>query len=283
MGIKSRIQRSEETAPKEVEETKPAETAAPKEDTAPAEPEKGEEEPAAPKEKAEPKEKAAPPATRKPQQAGALATAKDTASLVALKDQIDPTEFGYGDVPRIVANNNMIYGPDKMKLGTWIDVQVLSHSQRWMVSPGSDDDEAASLVRASYDGETILHNGEDNGKLVADYIEELKEAGYDKAAVKEYLDIFCLLLDAENHDNAELLAQEGMLNISLSPQSKGKYNAYAKQIKLTVMRGLISPDKTSVVRFKTSLKSANNRDFTLLVPVVPPKEVSDAAVIIGLE
>ena len=176
----------------------------------------------------------------------------------------------------------MIYGPDKMKLGTWIDVQVLSHSSRWMISPGSDDDDASSLVRASYDGETILHNGEDNGKAIDEYLKELKEAGYDKAVVKEYADIFCLLIGAENTDNGTLLAQEGMLNISLSPMSKGKFNAYAKQLKLTVMRGAIAAEKAQIVRFKTSLKSANNRDFTLLVPTTPPREVSDAAFLVDL-
>lgn len=218
-------------------------------------------------------------ATRK--QAGAMANVTDSVSLVKYEAAIDPTDFGYGDIPRIVANNNMIFGPDKMRLGTYIDVQVLSYTPRWMVSPGSDDDAARELVRASYDGETILHAGEDNGRDLKEYLEELKQSGYPKAALKEYVDVFCLLVNTENQDQGALLQQEGMLNISLSPQSKGKFMAYVKQIKLTVMRGLVAPEKASIVRFKTQLKTGD-RDFTLLVAGVPPREISDAAPVIEL-
>ena len=221
---------------------------------------------------------------------------RDLTSLIALKNNIDPSEFGYGDIPRIVASNGLIFGPEKVKLGSYIDVQVLSYSERFMASPGSDDDAAKSLVRASYDGKTLAHGGTDNGRDIDEYIDSLRKGfkyiddegkektvpPYPKAAKKEYFDVFCLLIGAEKADVAEDLAMEGMLNISLSPQSKGKFSAYAKQLVLTVKRGLIAPEKAWIVRFKATVKSANGKDFTLLVPFAPPKEVSDKAEIISL-
>ncbi len=304
MSIRSRIQRNKEEGTEQTTTEAPEQTAAP-ESPAPPPPEEEKAAPAAkpepePKAEAKPEPKAEPAPATKPEpkadpapaaatantlairkQAGVMANVNDSVSLVKYEAAIDPTDFGYGDIPRIVANNNMIFGPDKMRLGTFIDVQVLSYTPRWMVSPGSDDDAARELVRASYDGKTILHAGEDNGLDVAEYLDALKEKGYPKAALKEYIDVFCLLVNAENQNEGMLLQQEGMLNISLSPQSKGKFMAYVKQIKLTVMRGLVAPEKASIVRFKTQLKTGD-RDFTLLVAGVPPREISDAAPVIEL-
>jgi hypothetical protein len=174
----------------------------------------------------------------------------------------------------------MIFGPDKMRLGTFIDVQLLSYSSRWMVSPGSDDEEARENVRASYDGQTISHSGEDDGMPIEDYLDRLREK-FPKAAVKEYIDVFCLMVNADERMSGELLKQEGILNISLSPRSKGKFLAYVKQIKLTVMRGLIAPEKATIVRFKTQVKTGD-RDFTILVPSAPPRDISDVAEVIEL-
>lgn len=209
-------------------------------------------------------------------------------SIVAIKDALSQDEFEYGDLPRIVANNNMIYGPDRLKLGSFIDVQVLSYSDRITISPGSDEDDAKQFVRVSYDGVTIHHAGDDHGRDVEEYIGWLKTSDtyyvegeekskdlFPRAARKPYIDVFCFLIDGENEDNVEELSIEGIVQVSLSPMSKGKFNAYAKQLILTVKRGLVSPEKSRIVRFRTVVKSSGTRDFTLLVPGASPKEVSD--------
>ena len=230
------------------------------------------------------------------QDAGALATTEEFASLVELKDAMDPADFSYGDLPRIVATQGALVGTDKLNLGTWIDVQVLSFSERVMISPGSDEKTAKEHVRASYDGKTITHSGADNGRDVDEYLQALKDGfmgtdadgktkqigPYPKAAKKDYYDIFGLFLAAEKADNGELMAQEGIVDLSMSPQSKGKFNAYAKQLKLTVLRGLISPEKARIVRFTAVPKNSNDRDFTLMVPKAPPREVSDSYEVIDL-
>lgn len=171
-------------------------------------------------------------------------------TLKALQNVIGATDLeslGIGVFPRITVGLDG-FSIDKTKeLGKKIKFEVLSWNFLWMVTTGEqNNDEASKLIRTSYDG-VNLKGGEGT---VTDYVRHLRETeGYDKTAVKQYIEVYCNLLWSEA--KGDVPAEELQIHqLSLSPQSVGQWQRYMLETGMRKARGI--PD--SPVVFATQEK-----------------------------
>jgi hypothetical protein len=158
-------------------------------------------------------------------------------TLEGLKDVIggsDLEAMGIGVFPRITVGLDG-FSIDKSKdLGKQIKVEVLSWNYVWLVTTGEQNDsEANKLIRTSYDG-VNLKNGEG---LVTDYVAHLKSEEYDKATCKQYVEIYANLLSSEEKGDVDP-ENQAIHQISVSPQSVGKWAAYQLETKMRKLKGI---------------------------------------------
>ena len=189
--------------------------------------------------------------------AGSLAHQQQSeAVLTKLKDQIPAVQFG--TFPRLVGSNGNVMDKDGKILGTWVDVTLLSWNETFVISPGSDNDEAKDFVRYSRDGVTIDDSGED----VNAYLKKLREVdGYTKAAKKRYVELIGFLEAAEK-DKTHV---GKMVQISLSPQSIASWESYRWNTSIAIRLGrkdvTPTPDR---VRVTPVIKTKGKDAYTLL-------------------
>jgi len=127
--------------------------------------------------------------------------------------------MGMGGAPRVIATSGNLF-QDTKNLGTEISLSILSWNYRWIASPGDDADDAKADVRFSYNGKTIAGTNES----ILEYVEALRVTeGYDKAKLKQYIDLWGCL----THANGEELAEEDQypVKLQLAPQSVEAWSA----------------------------------------------------------
>lgn len=102
----------------------------------------------------------------------------------------------YGTFTSIVASNgtHMVSGTED-DLGKVVKFQVIVAKNVWKVVPGSSDEEAKDYFCVSDDG--IITN---DGRDINDAVQTAIDAGYEKASVKKYIDVICLVTDCDNDD-----------------------------------------------------------------------------------
>ena len=207
--------------------------------------------------------KASLPAVAKPR-GGALTTPSapvNTAAydvMAAFENRMPPVDFGEG--VRLVGSNGILMDSDKNKLGSHIHMTLLSWNKRWVVSPGKDGAEAREFARYSIDGKYTS-----KGEPVDEYIDRLRnELGYDKASLKEYIDLFGVL-DASEKDSDHV---GGSVTVSLSPDSVKAFSSFRRDI---VVKGylqkkpLIEADLGVAIKVSTEVKSGGGKDWTRLL------------------
>lgn len=255
-----------------VEETTPTETPATQETQAP------EPTPEAPK--TETKKPAASPAV-KPATAMAVHTG-DVLSFIKLKNALDPEEYG-NTFPRIVPAAGQIRTDSKIQLGTFIDIQVVSTSDRWMYAPVADmnkDPDSTKYCRASYDGKTIPDRDggpsmtfEEWEEMAADIAKQNKKTPYAEWKLAKYLDVFAIIFNADGKF-VETAKKIGMVQISVSSTATKAFQAFFMQGPLNVNRGLLPFDKQTCMRIVAEARSnANKQDYSVLVPELVPEEI----------
>jgi hypothetical protein len=183
-------------------------------------------------------------------------------ALTSLENAYDPEEFG-NVFPRLVgANGAICVSGDTLNFGEFIDVQVLSHSDRWMVTPDADakDKQAKKFCRASYDGKTIPDRDGGPSVTIEDYIASVD--GYEFNPVSKYKDIFALVFNS--HKNAEEAAEKGIVQISVSPSVLKDLRAFMMQTKLAVMTKRMLPSHQNCLRIRAEAKSNDNGNYTVL-------------------
>lgn len=176
--------------------------------------------------------------------ANAVAVSNDSGKafaneVTAMKGALD---LSYGNFKSFKGNNGIIKGTgnDKdAKLGKWVQVTMVAWDEHYEVSPGVSDKTAKDFVAYSKDGKTIDRViGQDQnanwaGQPVADYVKYLKaEEGYSKADCRPFIDVGCLLLDADNKDT-DLLGE--MIQLTLSQSSAPSFKAYEQSLKAKAM------------------------------------------------
>lgn len=178
--------------------------------------------------------------------------------LKQLQNAIPTTDLeslGFGVFPRVTVGLDG-FSIDKTKeLGKKIKIEVLSWSYVWIITHGENNNaEADKLIRTSYDG-VNLKGGEGS---VADYIKFLKEVeGYEKAAVKQYAEVYANLLWTEAGGD---VAPEDLqiVQVSLSPQSVGQWGRYMLESGLRRARGI---EDTNVVVLTQEKKVLGSNKF----------------------
>ena len=182
---------------------------------------------------------------------------KATAAFADYESALPDVEFG--TFPRITTDLGG-FEMDKEVIGATIKVELMSWTHRYVVSPGAKDKEANELVRYSNDG----INMSDGTGTVAAYLQALKEIhGYDKAAVKTYIDLTGMLLAKKGVEIPE--DDQVIVQVQLSPQSVKQYNGFritkgvmearkgvqtGNILTMAVARGEFSCNKFAYVTFK---------------------------------
>lgn len=175
----------------------------------------------------------------------------------------DLESLGIGVFPRITVGLDGFSRDKTKELGKKIAIEVLSWNYIWMVTAGEQNEESNKLIRTSYDGKN-LKGGEGS---VEDYVKYLKSEGYDKAATKQYAEVYCNLVWSEVGGDVKSDEQE-IMQVSLSPQTVGQWGRYllesglrkAKGIEdsnvvtLEAQRRIIGSNKFGIATFQTGLK-----------------------------
>ncbi len=174
-----------------------------------------------------------------------------------LENRLPPVDYGEG--VRLVGSNGQLMDTDKKLLGEFVTMTALSWNKRWVISPGDNGAEAKEHARYSMDGE-VTTKGED----VREYLQELKNLGYSKASVKEYVDLFGILEEAGKPTDH----LDGSVVVSMSPDSVKALAGFRRDLVVKGMMGRIPPiDISSGLRIKvrTEVKSGNGNTWTRLV------------------
>ena len=219
-------------------------------------------------------EKEMAPVEKQNDQIVAKAMKRTAPTLVSLRNQLNPEEFGTG-LRRLKAGSGSVETTNGEDLGRWVDVQVLSSSERYMITPISDDDDtaAAAFCRASYDGKTIPDIDGGEPTPIEEYIKSVEDYEFNK--MKKYLDIFCIVLGCENKQIETEVQQWDMCQISISPTGVQAYRIFEKSVGLAVARGLAREDRQDCLRMEATKKQGKVRSYTVLQPVNIPSEVSE--------
>lgn len=187
----------------------------------------------------------------------------------ALKDALKNSgiEYDYSTFPRYRNEAGVFTSGDDVEAGTYFELQVISYSSYWVVSPGSDDksEKTKKAVRYSNDGKTINSIGEEDayaGMTCDEYLNVLKsDMGYENASTKEYLEVFGFMLDAERADCKDL---NTVVSLSLSPQSKSKFASFQTNRMFLVKTGRVKNlSANPVVRFTSVRQKGQDRTYYL--------------------
>jgi len=207
-----------------------------------------------PEEKVTPKPSSAqapPPAVKTqaaaPPPAVAPAEGEAAPSIMSLKNAIDPAEVGTV-FKRLTGTNGALYIENKLSLGEFCDIQVLSHSERWFVVPdhSGDDPKGKRYCRASYDGHHIWDK--DKGKFITieEYGNSIKSVYPKGVRVGKYHDVFAIPFNSNK--NADKLIELGIIQVSISPTSVNEFMAYARSTGLRIRRGLFPATHQNCLR-----------------------------------
>jgi hypothetical protein len=161
-------------------------------------------------------------------------------ALAHLQDSLDKESLDWNTFPKVVAGlDGFSLTEGNVDLGKVIKVDLLSWSFTWTASPGVDDDDAKALVRYSDDGETISR-GDEAGQSIHDYVKRLKEVeGYDKAAVKQYINLYGFMTFARGEDVPDI--DRTIVAVQVPPQSKALFDRYNIESGVKIKAGIMQP------------------------------------------
>ena len=170
------------------------------------------------------------------------------------KNAIEP--IGWGVVPKITAKGGEFFDGDNNSLGKHIEFTLVSFNDSYLISTGTSDKEDRKKCRYSYDNEFL---NDDSGRTVKEYIQELKDEGYDDTNVKKYHEVNVILNDAD--EDTEHIGN--LVQLSLSPESVKQFHAYKLQSTIKAARGIIKP--ADVGEMKATAKNINRAEYTYTI------------------
>ena len=186
-------------------------------------------------------------------------------SIASLKNKYDPEEIGSVKFPRLKARGGNI-NDGLTKFGEFVDIQVLSHHDRWFVVPGKhpsdkkQDDSSNVLCRASYDGKNIKDRETGGLTPIEDYLDDLRGQGWTDAKVSKYCDIMAIVFNSDK-EKAKAIALN-LVQISVAPTSIDGFIGFYKQAKLMVLRGQLPATHQACVRVNAVAVSNKKGDYT---------------------
>lgn len=162
--------------------------------------------------------------------------------------------MGIGTFPRITAKGG--FKREKTEgLGQWIKFELVSWNYVTLVTAGENDAEANKLVKSSYDHTNIP--GE--GITVDQYLQKLKDDGYDKAKAKKYIEVYGMLLATDKKGE---LDEPQMVQISLSPQSVKQWQRFLLESRIASFK---KKNIGNVIHAETESKVSGSNDYDVMV------------------
>lgn len=170
----------------------------------------------------------------------------------------DALRVDWDTLNRLKANQGRVTW-DKVNLGEWFEFSLMSWQDNWLVSPGSDSDEAKQFAKYSDDGKTIKDTGED----IQVYLQRLKDLGYEDARLGKRCVLAMELIDCDKDVDT---VDEGMLfQIDLAPTSRASFERYRVQSALDIGRGRATGDDVVRIRATAVVKTGGgNKEYTQL-------------------
>lgn len=176
-------------------------------------------------------------------------------------------EIDYSTFPRLRVDAGCIATSEGAEAGEWIEIQIVSYSPSWTVTPGVDGKEGKEHVRFSDDGKVTNAAGDSDqfaGTSLDEYREHLVSLGFEKALVKEYLVVYGLALDCEEADFAH---KNEMVALSLAPESRKKFDSYKINRAIQAKMGrVVEKSGNPVVKFTSVRVSGKERSYFNLIP-----------------
>ena len=187
----------------------------------------------------------------------AVAVTRSTKLVNVLEELKDSLKVDYNTLPNLQINQgNWLVREGKKALGDVVDFELLSYQDQWVISPGTDGDEAAEFVRYSSDGVTTSM-----GENCNDYVTQLHNADYPNAAMKQRCVLVLNLLSVSKKGNEALL--DTLYQVDLPPSSKSKFDAYRAQASFHVARGKKTADQAVIIKSSVSVVSKGNNSWSV--------------------
>jgi Fe-S-cluster formation regulator IscX/YfhJ len=172
----------------------------------------------------------------------ALGGAKYQPALQEFKDQIDPSTLDFDTFPRVTVGLDGFSDDKDKDLGNVVKLKLMSWNERFIITPGVDNDEANALVAYSLDGKTI----EATGQSTADYLKYLMETeGYKEASIKKYYAIYGFLV--ESNGAAVDPEDQSIVSIQVPPRSVSLFTRYQIERGVKISQGIVQPSDLLVL------------------------------------
>lgn len=176
------------------------------------------------------------------QEAGAVATASTGFWFTNPDVQSVVDSASYGDFPSVVATGGALQeaGANGRSLGKWVAFKPIQAKVKLVCSPNSNDDEAKEYFAAAYEGELTL-----DGRSIEDCVAEAKAAGYEKADVKKYIDLFAYVV---SHEEGNGFMDDEVIVMQLSPMSVIEWSRFSKKLQMRAAFGKLQLEGECVVK-----------------------------------
>jgi hypothetical protein len=148
---------------------------------------------------------------------------------------------------------------DKIVLGEWMEFEALSTQENWLLSPGSDTDEARTLARYSDDGVML----KDGSQTCAEYLTHLKEMGYKDAKRVERL---VLVISLTNCDKNIEIEDGKLFQVDMPPTSRQAFDRYKNQTAFDIAKKRFPIEEVFFMRATCSVETqrGSNKQYTML-------------------
>ena len=162
----------------------------------------------------------------------------------------------FGDFPQIIASQGAFSegGSSGKELGKYIMFRPIQAKVKKVCSPNSNDDEAKEYFAAAYVGEPTM-----DGRSIEECLEDAKAAGYEKAAIKDYVDLFAYVVSCET--NSSDFADEVVI-LQLSPMSKIEWQKFSKKLEMKAAFNKLEDKEFVIKAVAKATKNKANQSFS---------------------
>ena len=162
----------------------------------------------------------------------------------------------FGDFPQIISTQGAFQegGSSGKELGKYIMFRPIQAKIKKVCSPNSNSDEAKEYFAAAYVGEPTM-----DGRSIEECLEDAKAAGYEKATIKDYVDLFAYVESCET--NSEDFADEVVI-LQLSPMSKIEWQKFSKKLEVKAAFGQLEGKEFVVKAIAKATKNKANQSYT---------------------
>lgn len=161
---------------------------------------------------------------------------------------------------RLVGSNGQLklYSTNK-PIGTWVRFRAIAEKRKRSVSPNGapGDTEAKNYFAAAYDNQLSSHGNE-----IEDDLQIAIDAGYEKAKIAEYIDLFVLIEETAD-PNADLVGE--IVVIQLPQVAKGTWISFKSGLLMKNELGMLKFDDGKPPLIEAIAKSDTNKakqDYT---------------------